>query len=119
MTEENNIQRPVLILSKNEIVLTNFYYLVLLFGVITFKIRWLSNKFNHLLTFLKSRFITLQRFVRLSIRFLNQKSTRMIQFSFLLLKFEISQTDNRAAEAFYCLSACSAYSHTKFLPNIY
>jgi len=116
MTEKIYIKLPVLLLSKEKKALPLFKCLASFFVVISIQFVLNCNSLFSLLTPQTSVFITLRNKFRLSVRFLHLNTKRMIQFSISTFKFENTITDNRAAEALYCLSARSAISHT-YLPN--
>lgn len=115
MTENLYIKLRVLILQKGEKTMHLLTSLASFFVVI--RIQFVLNCYSlfSLLTPEFFREITLKDKFRLSVRFSHLNALRMIQFS--IPKFNYKITDNRAAEAFYCLSARSAMSIIK-LPNI-
>jgi len=118
MTEKIYIKLPVLILPKEKKAMPLFWELASFFVVISVRFVLDCNSFFSLLTPQSSTYITLKNKFRLSVRFLHLNALRMIQFSVPNLNFENKITDNRAAEAFYCLSARSAISTFK-LPNLH
>lgn len=117
MTEKNYIKLPVLILQKGKKTMPFLEGLASFFVVIRIQFVLDCDSLFSLLTPQSLTFITFIDKCRLSVRFSHLNTLRMIQFSNPNFNFEHKITDNKVAEAFYCLSIRSAKSNIK-LPNI-
>ena len=116
MTEKIYIKLLVLILQKGKQTMLLLASLVSIFVVISIEFVHNCNSLISLLTQQSLTFITLQNKSRLSVRFSHLNTQRMMQFSNTNFIYN-PLSNNRAAEAYYCFIAHSAYLQTNILSN--